>query len=71
MIKQQIAIEYVKELDKKRQEINNIKFEQIEWTENGKVIAIPKKIIDEFNFCGLSNIDFITIGIYKIKENFV
>lgn len=44
-----------------RQDLTNIDFVD----DNGKVIKVDKKIVDEFRFCGLNNCDFITSEFYK------
>ena len=59
-----ISIEYIKYLKSELRKINLMKLEEIEFTENGEVIDIPKINIREFNFSGLSNVDFITGGAY-------
>lgn len=59
-----VSIEYIKYLKSELRKINLMKLEDIQFTENGEIIDIPKINIDEFNYCGLSNVDFITGGAY-------
>jgi hypothetical protein len=42
-------------------DLNNIDF----ISDNGEIIKIDDKIISEFKYTGLSNIDFIVTGFYK------
>jgi hypothetical protein len=60
-----LSIEYVKELIKKRQEINKLNLDEIIWTENGNIILFNPEAIEHFMFTGLNNIDFISTGYYK------
>ena len=39
--------------------------DEIDFYENGEIIHIDKKILDDFTFTGLNNIDLITSGFYK------
>ncbi len=64
----QIAIEYVKWLAEERAKINRAKLEDIEIFEKGMKLDIPSKVIDDFKFTGLANIDFILSDFYKGKE---
>lgn len=47
-----------------RKEINSVELKDIEFHENGKKIEISEKIVDDFSFIGLNNIDFIATGFY-------
>ncbi len=55
-------------IKKELREINKVELSEIIWTKDGKVLSIPKKTIDDFEFIGLSNIDFITSGYYRGKH---
>ena len=55
----QIAIEYVQWLMEEKSKINRVPLEDLEIFENGMKLNIPKKVIDDFDFTGLSNVDFI------------
>lgn len=59
-----ITLEEIQEIQAKRTMINNFDLSSIRFTENGKDININKDLIQEFEFTGLSNIDFITSGFY-------
>jgi len=54
-----IAIEYVEWLMEEKSKINRQKLGDIELFENGMKLDIPKKVIDDFELTGLSNVDFI------------
>lgn len=43
-----------------RFDLNNIIF----LDDNDEPVKMDKKIVEDFKFCGLSNIDFITTGFY-------
>jgi len=64
-MKTQIAIEYVRWMQSERQRINKMKLSDIEWTENAEVLNIPQQTIDDFEICGLNNIDFINSCYYQ------
>lgn len=55
----QIAIEYVEWLAEERSKINRVPLEDLEIFENGMKLDIPRKVIDDFELTGLSNVDFI------------
>ncbi len=42
-----------------KSKINRQKLGDIELFENGMKLDIPRKVIDDFEFTGLSNVDFI------------
>ena len=60
-----IAIEYIRWLQDERVKINKAKLEEIEFYEKGMVVDASTKTIEEFNFTGLNNVDFILSGFYK------
>jgi hypothetical protein len=64
-VKHRISVEWIRLLQESRAIINSFDLHNIEFTENGKVIDIPKRVIDDFKFTGLSNIDFIATDCYK------
>ncbi len=54
-----VAIEYVHWLMEEKSKINRAALEDVELFENGMKLDIPQKVIDEFGYTGLSNVDFI------------
>lgn len=54
-----IAIEYVEWLIEEKSKINRVPLKDLELFENGMKLDIPKKVIDDFDYTGLSNVDFI------------
>jgi len=54
-----IAIEYVEWLMEEKSKINRVALGDLEIFENGMKLDIPQKVIDDFDFTGLSNVDFI------------
>lgn len=59
-----VKIEDIRAMQDMRAKINNIALCEIEFYEDGKKVEINEEIIDDFEFTGLSNIDFITSGAY-------
>jgi hypothetical protein len=60
-----VDIEIVEKILKERKAINIIPFYKIDWYKNGKKLYIPKKVLDEWKFTGLSNTDFVSGKVYK------
>ena len=60
-----VDIEKVLAMQEERAKINRRFLDSIEWYESGVKVDIPKKMIAEFEYMGLSNMDFITTGFYK------
>ena len=63
-----INIEDIEKNIKYRKKVNKVSLNEIEFYKNNKKINIDPKIIEEFEFVGLNNIDFITTGYYKGKS---
>lgn len=63
-----IRIEEVVRLQSRRRRINQYNLHDILWTKNGKQIQFPKDVLDDWDFTGLTNIDFIMAYGAK-KEN--
>jgi len=62
---EKVKIAEVIALKNRLKEINALELEKIEWVnENGEVIPINPKIVEEFIYTGLGNVDFITTGFY-------
>ena len=68
-MKTRVDIEDVLRLQQKQAEINKLEFKDIEWYKNGEKIEIDQKIIDQFDFTGMNNIDFIISGYYEQPED--
>ena len=61
-----IRVSEILEIARRQREINSIELTEIDFLdENGNVIQVDEKIIDDFKFCGLNNTDFITTEFYK------
>lgn len=56
----EIATEEVMRIQRERWATNKHKFRDIVWTYQGKPIDIPRKLREDFDLCGLNNMDFIT-----------
>lgn len=65
MKKYVVNIEVVKKIIDDLREINKIPFDEIEWHENGKPLDIPKEVLEEWKFTGLSNYSFVDTEFYK------
>ena len=48
--------------------INKLPLKKIKWLEDGKILKITKKSIEDFEFIGLNNVEFILSNFYE-KEN--
>jgi len=60
-----VKVEYVRWLKSELRKINETSLPDIAWIEDEKILKIDSKVIDDFDFCGLSNVDFITSREYK------
>lgn len=60
-----IAIEYIRWLQQERIRINKASIRDIEFYENGMVVEVDPACIDEFEFTGLNNTDFIITDFYQ------
>jgi hypothetical protein len=60
-----VAVEYIMWLQEEINKINMANLKEIIFFENGVVLEIPKKRIEDYKFMGLNNKDFITTGYYK------
>ena len=65
-----INIEDIRKWQKFKHKINNAVLRKIQFYEKGKRIIINPGIIENFIDLGLSNIDFITSNIYKMRTIF-
>ncbi len=62
----QVKISEILELKKRIREINNTNLKKIEFLDDdGNVVEINPKFVEEFRFVGLSNCDFIETDFYK------
>jgi len=53
----------------RRLEINSLEFRDIVWVdENNNPIEIDEKVIKEWEFMGMNNMDFITGEFYKVND---
>ena len=64
----QIAIEYINWLTEERAKINRMDLDDIEFFENGMKLDIPKKVIEDFEYTGLNNVDFITSRFFERSD---
>ena len=64
--KTKIKISEIIELKKRLTEVNNIPLENIKFiNDKGNGVYIDPKIINDFGYTGLNNVDFISTGFYK------
>jgi len=64
--KTKISILEVLGMEARRKQINSIPLEEIEWIgTDGKPFKPAKGVVDEWRFCGMTNIAFIETGFYK------
>lgn len=64
----QIAIEYVQWLAEERSKINRVPLRDLEIFENGMKLDISRKMIDDFELTGLSNVDFILSDFREVMK---
>jgi predicted ATP-grasp superfamily ATP-dependent carboligase len=62
-----VKVEYVKWLKEELLKINSVPLEDIIWIENEKLADVDAEVVDNFDFTGLNNVDFIMTGYYKSK----
>lgn len=62
--KTRVDIEDIRYINAKRVEINMLNLQDIVFYENGKPVEISEKVLEDFRYTGLSNIDFITSEFY-------
>jgi hypothetical protein len=60
-----VSVEEVRELLNRIMSINALELEEIVWTERGIELNISQRALENFEFTGLNNIDFIMTGMYK------
>ncbi len=65
MKNQKVDIERVRLLNAELAEINKASLDKIDFYEGGVLIKINNKIIKDFKFTGLANVDFIMTDFYK------
>lgn len=63
-----VDINYLRYLNEQRQAINQTPLQDIVWVENGQQIEASDKLIEDFKFTGLSNVDFILSGYYELEK---
>lgn len=68
MSRHRVNIEDVRRIRDERAKINKLDFRDIDWYENGQKVEFEQSTLDDFEFTGLCNIDFIGLGIGIKKE---
>ena len=63
-----VNIERILELTEELKCINRQDLSDIEFYKNGKKLVIDPKIIEDFEFVGLNNVDFINTNYYKKND---
>jgi hypothetical protein len=61
MAKIEISVEEVREIQKRRSEINSYDLHDITFTFEGKPIELSEEEVADFRYLGLNNIDFFDI----------
>ena len=66
-----IHVEEIIYLDEQLRRINRVPLNEIEFYENGVKLEIDPKLIEEFEFTGLGNVNFVLMKYYsdKIEED--
>ena len=60
-----VDIEYVEWLKSEMRRINALDINKIDFYKGNEILDVSKSVIDEFEFMGLSNCDFVTGKMYK------
>lgn len=68
MPKTKIDINEVLNLEKRKNEINALELDDIIWMDGDKEVEVLEGSRKYFKFIGLSNINFISMGLYNDKE---
>lgn len=63
-----VDVNYLRYLNEQRLAINQTPLEDIVWMENGQMIEVSDKLIEDFRFTGLSNVDLILAGYYELEK---
>ena len=63
-----VNIEFVNWLYEQRKKINSVPLSEIEWYEDGQKLEFTQKKIDDFEYTGLINTDFIGTDCYRTEE---
>ncbi len=63
-----VDVEYILWLKEELRKINDLRLEEIEFYEEGTKLDIALALIEDFEFIGLSNVDFITTNYYLRKD---
>ena len=58
-MKTDIDIDWLLRLCDQRADVNSLKLEDIRWMREGKEVQIAPKLVEDFKFLGLNNVDFI------------
>lgn len=64
-----VAIEEIQALLDHREAINDLKFDEIEWTLNGEVIPIRREVLEIFRASRLNNMDFVDFGFFNTSSH--
>lgn len=60
-----ISIEEIRDIQRRRREINDYDLEDIIFTFEGEPIQVSKEEVENFKYTGLNNIDFVEIILEK------
>ena len=63
-----IDISYVLHLRKELMKINKLDLTDINWVDKGRPVEVDPKVVEEFQFLGLNNTDFIAGQFYRMKD---
>jgi hypothetical protein len=64
-----IDIEEIQRFLEWRGILNRTPLRNIDFFEDGKLVEYPETLIEEFEYTGLSNLDFIATEFYKLDQS--
>jgi len=62
-----ITIEFCEHLLEEKAKVNAVPIDQVKWFYKGKRVHFSEKLIRDFQMTGLSTLDFIRSGMYKME----
>ena len=64
-----VKVEKIREIEWDRKEINQWKVNEIDFYEDGELLEIDQKIVEDFMLTGLNTMDFINSNYYKKTDD--
>lgn len=68
MPKTLLDVNKIRELKRQINEVNMLLLDDCEFVEDGKPVTICPKVLEEWRFTGMNNVDFVTSGAYQQQD---